>query len=87
MQTSVLDMQNPDYVAKVAAEVRAGLGRKRFTMTQFAERLNVSQPTASRCLAGERPLNMDELFTLATWLDTPVTDLLAPALAEQAEAS
>lgn len=56
----------------IGAEMR----RKRRTQADLAATLQMSQAAVSRKLRGKAPMTVDELFTIAEWLDIPVTALL-----------
>ena len=50
---------------RVAAEVRAGLARKKMTQRELADRLDMGLPTLSRRLNGHTPFNVDELAAIS----------------------
>lgn len=49
----------------IAAEVRAGLARKRMTQAELADALNMGLPTLSRRLNGHQPFNTDQLIAIS----------------------
>ena len=65
-----------EYVAQVAANVRAMAARKRVLSLQLAHHLRVSPMAMSRRMRGEVPLRVDELATVARVLGVSVHDLL-----------
>ena len=65
----------------VAGALRAEMARQRRTSIELAACLGVSQATAARRTNGETPLDLDEIETIAAWLDVPVAALLADAAA------
>lgn len=64
---------------RVAAAIRGEMARKGFTQTDLAEALGTSQSAISRRLAGEVPLDVDELDAIAGFLSVPAESLLAGA--------
>lgn len=66
----------------VTAEIRAEMGRKRWTQRQLAEVLGLSQAQVSERMRGEVEFRMHELELIADALGVPVTQFLpAPASA------
>lgn len=61
--------------------VRAELARRRVSGRELATRLGWSERTLRRRLAGQTPFTVDELTSVASFLDVPVLELLP---AEQA---
>jgi transcriptional regulator with XRE-family HTH domain len=66
---------------RVAANVRAELGRHRRTQTALAQHLGLSQTAVSRRLLGQVPFDVNEVHSLAAWLGVPVTVLLGEGVA------
>ena len=67
------------YTHQVAGNVRAAMARAgRGTASELASILNLSQPTARRRWAGERPYSVDEIDMIARELGEPVTTLTLP---------
>lgn len=62
---------------RVASTIRAELARRRIPQTVVAEKLNLSQATVSRRLAGEYPFDVAELSVLAEMLGMTASDLVA----------
>ena len=62
--------------AVIAANLRAEMARQRKTGKELALVLSVSQASASRRTTGETPLDVDELCSVAAWLDVPFSALL-----------
>jgi transcriptional regulator with XRE-family HTH domain len=56
--------------------IGAELRRKRHTQTDLADLLGLSQAAVSRKLRGKAPMTVDELFTIAAWLDVSVMELV-----------
>ena len=56
--------------------VHQHMWRGKITQTQVAQALGVGQPAIARKLRGERPFTIDELLSVADYLDLPVTELL-----------
>lgn len=67
---------------RVAANVRAELGRHRRSQTELGQALGLTQSAVSRRLAGKVAFDIDELHTMAEWLGVT----LAVLLGEQAAA-
>lgn len=61
-----------DFTKRVAAEVRAEMGRQRISQDALCGRIGMSQSTLSRRLLGEYPFNTTELAAIAAALDVPV---------------
>ncbi|MDV7192647.1 MULTISPECIES: helix-turn-helix domain-containing protein [Mycolicibacterium] len=61
----------------VAAEVRAGMARKRLTQVVLAERAGMATSTLSRRLTGESDFTVGELYRIADVLGVPAAALLA----------
>ena len=58
---------------RVAAEIRAEMGRQRRTGHSLAAQLGWSDMYLSRRLSGRGPLNLDDVEAIATALEVPVT--------------
>ena len=56
--------------------VHQHMWRGKITQTQIAHAIGVGQPAIARKLRGERPFTIDELLTVAAYLDLPITELL-----------
>jgi transcriptional regulator with XRE-family HTH domain len=68
---------------KVAANVRAEMGRKKCNQVVLADRIGMTQQALSRRLAGQTPFTVDELSRVAAALDVLVTTLIDdPAITE-----
>jgi transcriptional regulator with XRE-family HTH domain len=63
--------------ASVAAEVRAHMARQQVNQQRIAEVLGYSRQAFSRRMTGEVPFDVAELEKIATFLNVPVTSLLA----------
>lgn len=68
-----------DFTDRVAAEVRAELGRQRMSQEALAARIGISQQALSRRLLGQYPFNTSELAKAAEALKVPVGRLLSRA--------
>ncbi|ADG97679.1 hypothetical protein Srot_1208 [Segniliparus rotundus DSM 44985] len=62
----------------VTLEVRGHLARRRLKRNDMANILKVSLRTVSDLLGERRPWRVDEIETVAAWLDISVSDLLFP---------
>lgn len=69
-------MTTSPWVSATAENVRAVMARKRKRGTELARVLHLSQTAASRRMNGQTPIHVDELISVAEWLNVPVTDLL-----------
>lgn len=49
----------------IAAEVRAGMARKKITQRKLAEEIGLGLPTLSRRLNGHQPFTIDELLRIS----------------------
>lgn len=61
---------------RVAANVRAELGRHSRTQHDLGQALGRSQPYVSRRLNGKVAFGVDEVEKIALWLEVPVSALL-----------
>lgn len=61
---------------RVAAEVRALMGRHNVTQTQLAEVLQVAQPAISKRLRGKTPFDANEIGVLAQFFNVNPAELL-----------
>lgn len=66
---------------RVAANVRAELGRHRKSQADLAQALGRSQPYVSRRLVGRVAFGVDEVEQIAGWLGVPVALLLGQEIA------
>lgn len=70
---------------RVAAEVRAELGRQKMSIRELAAKLEQPRSNVSRRLNGEQPLTIDDITAIARALGVPLAALLpkqdAPATA------
>ena len=66
---------------RVAAEIRAEMGRQNLSINGFATQLGVTQPWLWRRLRGNQPLTIEELETLAKALRVPAEELFVRAVA------
>jgi transcriptional regulator with XRE-family HTH domain len=62
---------------RVAEEVRAMAGRRRYSQTKVAAVLGCSQAAVSRMFSGQVPFDVNELDKLAAEWDVPVTTFFA----------
>lgn len=67
------------YNDRVAAEVRAELGRQQMSQLMLAALLGVSQSYVSRRLHGEAPFSTTDLERIADALRVPIETFLARA--------
>jgi transcriptional regulator with XRE-family HTH domain len=74
-------MQPKSPAEQVASNVRAELGRHRYTQTAVAQHLGLSQTAVSRRLLGQVPFDVNEIHSLATWFGVPVASLLGEGVA------
>lgn len=65
----------------LAANLRGEMARQRRRQVDLAAVLSMSQAAVSRRLSGETPLDVDELYAVASWLDLPITDLMPQPVA------
>lgn len=72
-------MSNPTPRERVAANVRAEVGRRQITQAAVAEVLGKSQQTASKKLRGQVAFDVDELEALAQHFGVPVAALVGEA--------
>lgn len=64
---------------RVAAEVRAELGRQQISVNAFAQRLGWTQPYLQRRVVGLTPaLDLNDVEAIARELGVSVSDLIAP---------
>lgn len=58
------------------ANVRAEMARKKISQTRLAEHLGISQTSVAARLNGRIAFDINELHTIAAYLDVPLTALL-----------
>ncbi|ADG97268.1 hypothetical protein Srot_0789 [Segniliparus rotundus DSM 44985] len=63
----------------VALEVRGHLAKRRLKRRDLAHALNVSVRTVSDLLGERRPWRIDEVETVAAWLDISPAELMFPS--------
>lgn len=63
---------------RVAAEVRAELGRQQISANALAQRLRWTQPYMQRRISGTTPMDLNDLEAIASELGVTVTSLVAP---------
>lgn len=68
-----------DFTERVAAEIRAEMGRQRMSQETLAGGVGISQQALSRRLLGQYPFNTTELAKAAEALKVPVGRLLSRA--------
>lgn len=71
----------------VAGNIRAEMARQKRQGNDLAAILKMSQTAVSRRLNGQVGLDIDELFTVAAWLNVPVTALLVGVPMDDASTS
>lgn len=69
----------------IISEVRTTLARRKLTQAQLAKECGWVPQYLSRRMTGEIPWSTDEIETLATVLDIPLTDLTNPVEKHRAE--
>lgn len=57
-------------------EVRAWLGRRNLQQKDLAEALGLTQSSVSLRLSGKMPFTLDDLASIASWLDITLGELL-----------
>lgn len=62
--------------ARVAAEIRAEMGRQNLSQQQLAARMGQAQPWVSRRIKGNASLDLDDLDAFAAALNVPLHRLL-----------
>ena len=65
-----------DFVAAVAAEVRAWAARRGIKQAELALKMGVTQSWVSRRLHGGQVIDVGDLARFARALDVPITELL-----------
>lgn len=61
---------------RVAAEIRAELGRQGITALEIAQRLSVSRSWMSYRLTGQQVIDLDDVEKIAAALGVPISQLL-----------
>lgn len=69
----------PTPTAQVGANVRAEMARKGVTQQQLGSHLGLAQASISARLRGRTAFNVNELATVAAFLDVPMESLLPKA--------
>ena len=62
---------------RIAANVRAEVGRRMRTGIEAADVLGIKQTAWSRRFRGDVPFDAEQLMTLAEWLNVPITAFFA----------
>lgn len=65
-----------DRRTRIASEVRAEMARQKISKNDVAKEINVSLPTLTRRLSGDRPFYVDELDALSRLFRVPLSDLI-----------
>jgi len=76
--TTTVEAAAPSATEDVAAQVRAELARRRMSGRELARRTPKDAQYWWRRLAGEVPLNVEDLVLIADVLEVPVSVLVAP---------
>lgn len=71
---------------RVAAEVRAEIGRQGVTASSVSERADISRSALSRKLCGAADFTLEELVRVADVLNVPASALVARAEAAEVAA-
>lgn len=66
-------------MADTPTAIREAMSSSGVTQIALAERLGLTQPAVSARLAGRTPITVDELRTIAAFLNVPVADLVTDA--------
>lgn len=61
---------------RIASEVRAEMARKQISRAEVAKTANISLPTLTRRLNGDRPFYVDELDAISRLLHINLSDLI-----------
>lgn len=69
----------------VGDEVRAWLGRRRYSQAQMATELGLARSGVTRRMRGEYPFSITELAHIAQWLEISLADLLGPSILQARE--
>lgn len=64
---------------RAATEIRGLMAARRLRNIDLARALDVSTTTAGNRLSGEGDLSLNDVETIAAWLDVPITRIIAPA--------
>lgn len=71
------------HAQRVGAAVRQLMTHRALTQFDMAKVIERSQAAASRRLLGLVPFDVEELHTVAAWLDVPPASLLDPAAEDE----
>ncbi len=63
------------HTATVAANIRASMARGGYRIADLAEVIGKTANSASSKYNGRAPITVDEIVTIAEWLDVPVAEL------------
>jgi transcriptional regulator with XRE-family HTH domain len=72
------------YRAQIAAELRAEMAVKKYTVTQLASDTEISRSRLTSRLMGHTTIDTDELVVIAQALNLSAADIMARALARSA---
>lgn len=68
--------QSPERTARLAAEIRAELGRQNKRIPELAAGTGINAATLRRRLQGERPFFLEEVDAIAQFLGFPVSEIV-----------
>lgn len=71
----------PTYTQRTAAGVRAELARQRKSLIELARLLGRNRNYISSRVNGHDPFDLDEIETIANWLNVPVTSFASEVTA------
>lgn len=63
---------------RAATEIRGLMAARKLNTQGLAQLLNVSRDTAARRINGDVDISLNELETIADWLDVPAARIIAP---------
>lgn len=67
-----------NFTERVAREISLLLLLKKKRRTDLAEHLGVSPQTITRRLSGAVPINLEDINSIAEWLDVPIGRIIDP---------
>lgn len=65
--------QHTERRTRIAGEIRAELGRRNRSARQLAAATGISPATLSRRLQGKKPFDLEELESIAQFLELPLS--------------
>lgn len=76
-----------EWTSQMVDNIRAEMSRRRKTQAELASLLGMAQSGISQRMNGKVPFDVEEIYSIALWLDVPITTLLPDHQGTTAESS